>query len=399
MYKEILKGVLPRRVVSSLSGIKYRAHQRASERKRNSDVNRRSKLFERSQYYRPDLLERGFVDRRDRAAHVPDSVYDRVIASYNKAKSLQPSAGPCFSPSNEWLPIYESFIGEVMSVMKAGNRARLREIYGNFWRDPCSTGLHGLPLDMKKYYFSGPIGDIAAKLVLMDSIHRYELWRSLVGKSQSITDLAAPEIGNPYGMYFDDTLVNCGFYIPYYAQLIGRLTRSRGRRTVLELGGGYGGLAYFLLRTQANLTYLDFDLPENMALTAHYLLSAFPEKKILLFGEAELGPEVLGNYDAIIQPSFEIGKIANRSVDLAFNSYSLAEMSADTIRLFISEFMRVVKTYILHVNHNKVSRVIADDFGIDPMKFDLLYKIPALWNMGLNPDADECEYLYKRISE
>jgi SAM-dependent methyltransferase len=399
MYKEILKAVLPRRVVSSLSGLRYRAHQVSSERKRNSAVNCRSKLFERSCYYRPDILERGFLDRRDKAVHAPDSVYDRVIASYNKAKSLQPGAGPCFSPSNEWLPIYESFMGEVMRVMKAENRTRLREIYSNFWRDPCSTGLHGLPLDMHKYYFNGPISDIAKKLVLIDGVHRHELWRGLVGKSRPIAELAAPEIGNPYGMYFDDNLINCGFYLPYYAQLIGRLTRSRSRRTVLEIGGGYGGLAYFLLRTQSNLTYVDFDLPENMALAAFYLLSAFPEKKILLFGEAELGPEALGIYDAIIQPSFEVGKIPDRSIDLAFNSYSLAEMSPDTIHLFISEFMRVVKTYILHVNHNKVSQVVADDFGIDPEEFDLLYKVPALWTMGLNPDADECEYLYKRITD
>ncbi len=250
MYKEILKGVLPQSVVSSVGRLRYRVHQRTSERKRNSAINRRSKLFERNPYYQPDLVGQGFLDRRDRAVHVPDSVFDRVIASYNKAKSLQPGAGPCFSPSNEWLSIYESYMGEAMSVMKAGNRGKLREIYSNFWRDPCSTGLHGLPLDMQKHYFSGRIVDTAKRLYSMDGVHRYQLWRSLVGKQAAITELAAPEIGNPYGMYFDDTLVNCGFYLPHYAQLIGRLTKSRGRRTVLEIGGGYGGLAYFLLRAK-----------------------------------------------------------------------------------------------------------------------------------------------------
>ncbi len=122
-----------------------------------------------------------------------------------------------------------------------------------------------------------------------------------------------------------------------------------------------------------------------MALTSFYLLGAFPDKRIMLFGESEMGANALDTYDAIILPSFEISKLPDRSVDLAFNSYSLAEMSPETIQLFICELMRVVKTYILHVNHNKVSKVVADDFGIDPAKFDLLYKIPRYGTWGSTP--------------
>jgi hypothetical protein len=49
------------------------------------------------------------------------------------------------------------------------------------------------------------------------------------------------------------------------------------------------------------------------------------------------------------------------------------------------------------VNHNKKSEVVADDFGIDPVRFDLLYKIPALWNAGRDMLMDEYEYLYRKI--
>jgi hypothetical protein len=59
--------------------------------------------------------------------------------------------------------------------------------------------------------------------------------------------------------------------------------------------------------------------------------------------------------------------------------------------------MRIVGEYILHVNHNKLSEVVADSFGIDPQQFDLLYKIPAFWNLGRNDKMDEYEYLYKRV--
>jgi hypothetical protein len=74
-------------------------------------------------------------------------------------------------------------------------------------------------------------------------------------------------------------------------------------------------------------------------------------------------------------------------------------MSPETISVFITEFMRIIKAngYFLHVNHNKNSLVVADDFGVDPVQFGLLYKIPALWNIARNSRMDEYEYLYRRI--
>jgi putative sugar O-methyltransferase len=187
-------------------------------------------------------------------------------------------------------------------------------------------------------------------------------------------------------VYFYGVLVNCGFYQHYYAKVLSRLLRGT-RKRVLELGGGHGGMAYFLIRDNPDVTYIDFDLPENAALTAYYLLRAFPNKRVLPFGEEEdLSASI------IIMPSFAITELADKSVDVAFNSYSLAEMSRETIDTFVSELMRLASEYILHVNHNRVSKVVADDFGIEG-KFDLLYKIPALWNRGM----DEYEYLYKAI--
>jgi hypothetical protein len=72
-------------------------------------------------------------------------------------------------------------------------------------------------------------------------------------------------------------------------------------------------------------------------------------------------------------------------------------MSQETIKTYINEFTRISKGYFLHVNHNKVSEIIADNFGVDLNQFDLLYKIPALWNAGRNLYMDEYEYLYKKI--
>lgn len=341
-------------------------------------------------------VDKCFIDRR--GGQVEDTeILNRIIKSYNLAKAAQEEAGSSFRPSNEWLPIYEMHLGEVISVLKNKDIVRLRNIYNNFFRDPCSHGLHGLPRDMKKYYFSNNISLYSKMLYLNDNIHRYRLWKTLLEDAFDVNNLSVPTIGNPYGIYIDGTFTNSGFYNHYYAVQIARLCKEIKRPTVVELGGGYGSMAYFLSRDNNNITYIDFDLPENTALTAYFMLSAFPDKNILLYGEDELNDDTIRKNNIIIMPSFECTKLPEKSVDIAFNSYSLAEMSPDTINTFISEFMRIVRGYIFHVNHNRNSVVTADHFGIDQGRFELIYKTPALWNMGLNPDSDEYEYLYKRI--
>jgi putative sugar O-methyltransferase len=174
--------------------------------------------------------------------------------------------------------------------------------------------------------------------------------------------------------------------------------KDSNNKSLVELGAGIGQMAYFLLRYNEDLTYVDLDLPENAALTAYYLLKAFPSRNIRLFGEIDLENESIKAGSVLIMPSFEINHLATDSAGVVFNSYSLAEMSQDTIMTYITEFNRITcdRGYFMHINHNKNSLVVADNFGIDHTKFDLLYKIPALWNMGRNSKMDEYEYLYKK---
>ena len=79
------------------------------------------------------------------------------------------------------------------------------------------------------------------------------------------------------------------------------------------MGAGIGQMAYFLLRYNEDLTYVDLDLPENAALTAYYLLKAFPSRNIRLFGEIDLENESIKAGSVLIMPSFEINHLATDS--------------------------------------------------------------------------------------
>jgi len=337
----------------------------------------------------------GFADRPS-IAKGDKQLVARVCNAYEKAKAHQTHAGPEFKESDIWMPIYKSVLSPVITALKNKDNESVTRIYRNFWRDACSTGLVGFPVDMHSRFFNGMIANKDAQMAMRDYFWRLRLWRELVPDTE-LTELRSPDIGNPYGYYIGDIFLRGGCdYHHYYATQIRRIMRNDDPKIVCEVGGGFGGMAYYLIRDMPNLTYIDVDLPENMALTAYYLLTAFPDRKIALYGEFDTENVNFTEFDAIILPSFAITTLPSGSVDLMFNSYSMAEMSLETVNMFVSEFARVVKSYVFHVNHNRVSSVKADEFGIDRNGFSLLYKTPALWNFARDWRSDEFEYLYRR---
>jgi putative sugar O-methyltransferase len=368
------------------------------EFKLSIDILRISREFRNDKNYDLSSVEKGFADRNEKMSEDSD-LLNRICIAYNKSKKIQRHVSPVYSPSNEWLPIYERPLKEVIDALTKGDLNKLGHIYSNFWRDPCSTGLTGLQIDMQKNFFKGKISLRHKMLWLNDALYRLRLWNRLLGNTHTIEDLDSPNIGNPYGYYYNGSFIKVGSdYQHYYATMIGGMIKENKSKVVVELGSGFGGMPYYLLRDNKNITYIDLDLPENAALTAYYLIKAMPKKKIRLFGETDLTQESILSNEILIMPSFVIETLPSDFAGVVFNSYSLAEMSVETINTYINEFTRIIcdTGYFQHVNHNKNSLIIADDFGINPEKFSLLYKTPALWNMGRNTQMDEYEYLYRK---
>jgi hypothetical protein len=359
-------------------------------------IRQRSREFRDDPNNNPSLVVQGCLDHPQNGID-DQSILKRVSAAYRKAKIAQREAAPAYQVSNEWLPIYKRDLGAVMKALEEDNLDNLATMYRNFFRDPCSKGLVGLPGNMKMHYFSGKIAKRHKLLYLYDMLCRYKLWHSLLHGRYNVRDLVSTEIGNPFGLEIDGVFIPWGSeYKHYYATELNRLTADEDHPVVVELGGGYGGMAYYLIRDSAKTTYVDFDLPENLALTGYYLLRAFPEMKIVLYGEEDLCDATLCNNRIVLMPSFEMTRMRDMSATAVFNSYSLAEMSEEAIEEYVAQLARLSGKYILHVNHTTDSLVSADDFGIERYGFRLLYRKPALWNRGRTLVVDECEYLYSQ---
>src|ERR1700754_1202598 len=247
-----------------------------------------------------------------------EAIIERITKAYNKAKDVQKNLPEAFQVGNEWLPIYENYMSGIMKALSTSNKADTNKIYENFMREDCSIGLHGLPFNMKEDYFEGKIASINRSIYLHDSVYRYYHWKELTDNKYSVSELHMPGYGNPYGLYVNNEFIRTGAeYSHYYANKISELVKDeKGKKIIVELGGGYGGLGYFLNKLIPEIVYVDFDLPENMALTAYYLMNSFPEKKVMLYGEGDFNENSIKEFDIIIMPNFEITSLPTEKVNL-----------------------------------------------------------------------------------
>ncbi len=321
----------------------------------------------------------------------------RIASVYRLWKKTQAECPSHYQVSREWLPIYNQYMGDIKATLYNNDLIRLKFLYENFFRVPLSTGLHGLHFNMYDKYMAPNIiiANDDLKIYLESCVHSaYNFLKSC--PSDSLDVLTRPPIGNPYSYNINGkTIFPCAEYHYSFSQRIRILTSKIDNPTVLELGGGFGGLAYYLLRDSGKkIKYIAIDLPENCALQAFYLMSHFPDLNIKLYGEDD--SNATDDYDVLIMPNFAIGDLAEDTIDLTFNSYSLSEMSQESIDNYLALICKITKEYIYHLNH-VYWEINADNFAIDLNKFQLLFRAPTVWGKDpSNYKLDQHEFLYTR---
>jgi hypothetical protein len=105
------------------------------------------------------------------------------------------------------------------------------------------------------------------------------------------------------------------------------LAARQGELRVLEIGGGYGALAYWFKSAFRNCSYTIVDLPECLLYSALYLSLSLPDQRVSIGQAAKLpfGVRFMPNYMA---------HALNEEFDLVINTLSLSEMSELQIRTY-----------------------------------------------------------------
>ena len=343
--------------------------------------------------YCPDCVPDGFALRpehdEDDAALEDFALLDRICTAYIKAAERQSTAPPAFRPTDWWQRITDKSLGPVARALAMRDLDALRRMYRNFFRDPCSTGLLGLPVDMPKCYFGACIDTFYREFFLGDALHRLDLWRSWTGNRFPLSALGVPNIGNPYGVVIDRVLIRIAAeYQHFYAQEIARLLKPANPGTVMEIGGGFGGMAYYLIRDCPGVKYIDFDVPETIALASYFLLKSFPKLRVTLYGEA------LDDSDIVLMPSFELPQMRGNSVDVSFTSNVLRDMSVPVACEYIDHIVRVTRSHILSLDRLKTLGLFSDHLSRQAKSFSVTRTRRVFWNSARALQCDELECLF-----
>src|SRR3712207_3953067 len=85
-------------------------------------------------------------------------------------------------------------------------------------------------------------------------------------------------------------------------------------------------------------------------------MKVYPDKRVLLYGEADYSPSLHREYDLIFMPSYEMSKVGSARVDLFVNVASLGEMTKEAVNNYVAHMARAA-TYFFHMNHDRSPNV------------------------------------------
>lgn len=360
------------------------------------------KNIESEKYFDPSALDAGLLPR---AAEVDSDYGDELLLKrlqefYVSNKKYQRNQLEIYQPAGEWrehvnhrMPHYQAFYDD--------STDRLDELLKNFWRNE-------LGVLVKQYAgYQQLIGD-ASRREEYAWLMAYDLmiWSNLYGAS--VAELQIPNVGNPWGYRWEGTLIGSKLlrYHALASQISGLVTNFE-RPVVAEIGAGYCGLAYYLMRGSNPGVYIDFDLPETLAVGAYYLCKTLPHRKIYLHDGGPVDwQDLLKNYDVIMMPNWGIETLPESSVDVFLNTFSLSEMSRPVIEQYLKKISSACRNYFLHNNMDRVGvvnvgfeRTPASQYPFPPNVFKCLYKKYDLFQQKHSGrDGDYREFLYQKIS-
>jgi putative sugar O-methyltransferase len=125
---------------------------------------------------------------------------------------------------------------------------------------------------------------------------------------------------------------------------------------IMDLGSGWGGLAYFLraLYPDSHITLLD--LPETFIFSMPYLMLGDPDRTFYFAEDGFGDPSAAVDADYAFFSPGALERIPDRSFDLIINTGSMAEMSQDQVQFYISQIKRIGRGAFYSFNEDRQDR-------------------------------------------
>ncbi len=229
-------------------------------------------------------------------------------------------------------------------------------IKSDVWNKILNKSFYDLDIEKLKNFFSNDLSDgianpgiftlKATKEKFFELCEKYEknkILESLVEEKNNIGNYK-----NFYS-YQGKIVTNADIdNIHFYFQL--ERYFKKDKNIILEIGGGWGGLARIISKN-FKCTYILIDLPEINLISSYYLTSHYPNKKFLFYSEFKKDDKInLSDFDFVILPP--LSSINNIKYDFCINIRSMMEMNEDSIKQYFKEIQSNLSEngYFLNVN-------------------------------------------------
>ena len=192
---------------------------------------------------------------------------------------------------------------------------------------------------------------------------------NICGESFILKNLIKKNIGNcpiayKYKEVYYDLYNLC--HLKYFYDLSNKIfQKDILPRNVIEIGGGFGVLADYLIKN-FKLKYISIDLPEANLLTSWYLNQSQNNKKMFLVDdylkEGSISKKLFNNYDIfILPPNIKIED--DVMIDLFINIRSMMEMDFSIVKKYFNLIHKHVSPngYFYNINRYVSNRNLFND--------------------------------------
>lgn len=193
-------------------------------------------------------------------------------------------------------------------------------------------------------------------------------------KLKLLEELSEPLEGSPFVIKIDGKLVSqdiCNSVMEINSACCERF--SNNKRHLIELGAGYGRVAYCVMKTFANVKYTIIDIPPALYIAQWYLSKTLPDKKIFKFREFKDYSQIKDEFEqsdiAFLLPQ-QAELLPDKTSDLFINISSLHEMTKQQIAFWFDQIDRLcngyfyTKQWIVHENKLDGITVRREDYPV-----------------------------------
>lgn len=200
----------------------------------------------------------------------------------------------------------------------------------------------------------------------IEYVIRLNLWVRHKDPFALVEKIEEPLIGNPLRIFYNEHLVSIDIPKNYLDLLSIQSAFQFGRQeriSILELGGGYGALAY-CFNQGFNVRYFLVNIPHSLHIAQSYLSRVLPNKKVFLFRHFDAFEQIseeLQDADLAFFTPNQMELLPDKLVDICLNINSFGDMEDQQVQNFLQLFSRLSRLGIW--SRNSVS--VRDKFVAD----------------------------------